>query len=100
MKTVRIISIWSKRHAGSTPFSYAIAVPNVPEKTLEEVLEWAFLCTIRDDRPHGHEVPSTSIGDIMVLDGESYMVVCTGFTRLTTQEADTLATRLTSRDAR
>ena len=103
--TVTIISIWSKieglegRLAGRTEnFQYDVEVPIfVGEDTHEDLLEKAFELTNRDDRPHGNRCCSTTAGDIMVIEGNHYLVEMSGFHKLYLRESEAIQ-KLTSRD--
>ncbi len=102
MPIIKIISIWSKIPGGegrrmnrSENFEYEVAVP--PAATVEGTLDKAFILTNQDDRPHGNRCCSTSVGDVMVLEGRHYLVEGRGFKELTPQESAAVQA-LTSRD--
>lgn len=85
MKTVRIISLWSDQRP---PFTYTVIVPK--ETSTEAVLDEAFAETNRDDRPHSQEVPATTCGDILLLDGQHYVVRGIGYEPISDAEVDRL----------
>lgn len=94
---VTIISIWSKapeigRHDNVT---YPVTV--IAGASDIETLEEAFNVTNRDTRPWANKVCSTSAGDIMVINGDHYLVEGHGFRKLTAEQSAKIQT-LTSRD--
>lgn len=95
MKTVTIISIWTKRDQRDPAFTYTVNVPEALDAS--GTLERAFALTNRDDRPNGNRCCATSAGDIMVLDGQAYLVEGVGYHAITPQESEAFQ-RLTSRD--
>ena len=84
---VTIISIWSKAPeiGRNSNVAYTVEVPT--QATAEATLERAFALTNQDDRPMARGVCSTSAGDIMVLDGEHYLVESCGYHKLTLAES-------------
>jgi len=92
---VTVISIWSKRSADASPFSYSV---EVNASSAKHALDLAFTATNMDDRPFGKQVPSTSVGDILVIDGQHYLVDPDGFSELTLEQSQFIQKRLTSRD--
>ena len=95
MKTITIVSIWTKPSATALPITYDVVVPS---GSLFDMLEAAFILTNQDDRPLGNKVCSTSSGDLMILDGEYHLVQASGFKVLSAAQAQTIMTKLTSRD--
>jgi hypothetical protein len=95
--TVMIISIWSKCPQEGYPENVRYAVTVMTGKTPRETLENAFSLTNKDDRPNPNHVCSTSSGDIMVLDGQHYLVENVGFKEITEAESEKIA-KLTSRE--
>lgn len=92
---VIICSIWTRRNATDVPARYTVRVP--VGETPTQTLEHAFVLTNRDDRPHGRSVCSTSVGDIMQLEGAHYFVDLVGFKEITPAQSLAIQ-RLTSRD--
>jgi len=95
---VTIISIWTKcaeLPGHENNYSYVVIVRRSGKPT--HMLDAAFYLTNRDDRPLGNRVCSTSSGDIMVLDGQHYLVEDLGFHKLTLVESEQIQ-KLTSRD--
>lgn len=99
---VTIISIWSKweglegkLRGRDQNFEYTVEVPVGP--TPEATMDQAFILTNHDDRPHGNRCCSTTAGDIMVLDGQHYLVAGEGFTKLSPVQSEAIQ-KLTSRD--
>ena len=95
---VTVISLWSKcegvrGHENNA--TYEVEVPAGGDHI--QTLERAFARTNQDDRPKGHEVCSTSSGDILVLDGRHYLVENSGYHELTLTESE-MVQKLTSRD--
>lgn len=100
--TVTIISIWSKweglegqLRGRDKNFTYDVEVPC--EATPTATLENAFCLTNRDDRPNGNRCCSTTAGDIVVLDGQHYLVAGNGYTPLSPAQSEAIQ-KLTSRD--
>lgn len=94
-QVVKIISIWSKADGSGSNYVYSIVVPNA--STPEGVLENAFRLTNQDSRPQRHVCYSTSAGDIMVLNGQHYLVERTGYAKITREQSHAIQ-NLTSRD--
>lgn len=95
---VDIISIWSKCQelpGHENNFKYTVSVRR--NGKAEHMLEAAFRLTNRDDRPLGGEVCSTSSGDIMILDGQHYLVEDFGYHKLTLAQSEQIQ-KLTSRE--
>ncbi len=99
---VAIISIWSKidglegsRAGRDKNFEYSVDVP--VGATPEAMLNAAYAITNCDDRPLGRQVCATTAGDIMVLDGQHYLVDRFGFTALTLVQSAAIQ-KLSSRD--
>lgn len=99
---VKVISIWSKMTGAEAALlkrtenhEYTVGVRK--GATADHTLEHAFHATNRDDRPHGTTACSTSAGDILVLDGQHYLVEGSGF-RAITEAQSTAIQALTSRD--
>lgn len=95
---VRIISLWSKCEGipgQEDNATYTVRV--IRADSAIGTLEAAFRVTNQDDRPRRHNVCSTSAGDIMVLDGNHYLVEGMGFRPLTLVESEKIQ-KLTSRD--
>ena len=95
MKEIGVISIWTKRTAEDSPVAYSVRVEEQP--TQEAMLDAAFVLTNRDDRPLWRNVCSTSIGDVLVLDNQPWLVDKVGFKRLTSAQFEAVKA-LTSRD--
>jgi hypothetical protein len=97
VSTVTIISIWSKAPEIDRPNNvvYDVIVPTGDNH--EDTLEAAFAMTNMDNRPMGNRACSTSAGDIMILNGEHYLVSRCGFTKLTLDQSEKIQ-KLTSRD--
>jgi len=99
---VKIISIWSKisglegRLMGRN-HNYEYEVTVTAAADVEDTLEAAFCATNADDRPNGNRVCSTTAGDIMVLDGQHYLVEPHGYREITEAESAQIQT-LTSSD--
>jgi hypothetical protein len=76
-------------------FTYEVQVPDgtVPQ----DALAHAYAMTNEDNRPHGKEVCSTSVGDIMVFDGRHYFVDMMGFKQVTLRQSEIIQ-KLTSRE--
>lgn len=76
MKTipVTIVSVWG---AG---FTYDVPVPS--SFSNPRALATAFRITNADSRPHADKVPSTSVGDLMRVRGQAYVVETNGFTEI------------------
>jgi hypothetical protein len=82
MKTVTIISVWSKRHKSEPPIRYdVVAQGDDAHSTLEDAFR---LTNVRSLPPR---VAATSTGDLMLLEGQHYLVEDVGFHPLTTSEA-------------
>ena len=95
---VEIISIWSKCKelvGHENNFHYTVIVRR--NGCSDHMLEDAFRLTNNDHRPLNHEVCSTSTGDILVLDGQHYLVEGFGFRKITHAESEQIQ-KLTSRD--
>ncbi len=102
MKTVTIISIWSKidglegkLHGRDQNFQYSVRVPE--GATAQQTLENAFVATNVDNRPNGRRCCSTTAGDIMILDGIHYLVAGCGFTQISLAQSEAIQ-KLSSRD--
>jgi len=67
------------------------------ETSPEATLENAFCLTNRDNRPNGNRCCSTTNGDIMVLDGQPYLVEGSGYSKLSPAQFEAVQA-LTSRD--
>jgi len=94
MKKVTIHSIWSKQAPTDRVFTYTVEVPE--GTTVMETLENAYCMTNMDDRPRRLEVPSTTAGDIILADGQHWLVENVGYHKLTPEEVAWISTRLTS----
>jgi hypothetical protein len=99
---VKIISIWSKWDClegvvtgRDQNVEYDVQVP-LGDTDLE-TLDNAFGLTNQDDRPLRHKVCSTTAGDIMVLDGQHYLVEGIGFAPITAEQSAAIQ-KLSSRD--
>ncbi len=88
-KTVTIVSRWTDN------FTYTVEV-NAGEPAA--MLEQAFAMTNRDNRPLGNKVCSTSVGDLLSVDGRRYVVEPCGFVEVTAEQAEAWK-KLDSRDA-
>lgn len=97
MSTVTIISIRSKAPeiGRYENVQYDVSVP--AGETSSRTLQFAFAATNHDQRPMARQACSTSVGDIMVLDGTHYLVDSDDFRTLTEQESEAIQ-KLTSRD--
>ena len=65
--------------------AYQVSVPNHPDRAV--MLDYAFCHTNSDDRPLGRQVCSTSVGDLMLVKGEYWLVDNVGFRMLDEQQA-------------
>jgi hypothetical protein len=83
LKEVTIFSLWTKaakNHVKAVRYSVQVPAGRTPQGTLEN----AFKLTNRDDRRD--TVCSTSAGDLMLLDGQAYLVEFGGYHPLTEAE--------------
>ena len=95
-KRVWIHSLWSKREASDRVFTYVVQVPD--GTTVQETLENAYCATNVDNRPNNQKVAATSVGDILLADGQHWLVDVVGFRKLTPQQANSICQNLTSRE--
>lgn len=95
--TVTIISMHSRayRPAPALPPQYTVEVERRDEAII--TLDKAWELTNREDRPRAKEFCSTSAGDLMILDGQYYLVEGGSYHPLTPAEAEA-AMKLTTRD--
>lgn len=89
---VTVVSIWSKHRDTDSPVIYTVEVDR--GATDEETLEIAFRQTNRVDgteliSTRDIKAPSTSVGDIMNVAGQYYMVDGCGFITITEAEYKT-----------
>jgi hypothetical protein len=96
MRQVTIHSVWSKEIHTDRVFTYTVQLPD--GTTVMETLENAYAATNVDNRPHRKEVPSTTAGDVILADGQHWLVEWTGFHKLTPNEAMFITSKLTSRE--
>ena len=78
-KSIGIVSRWTDN------FSYSV---EVPAGTVPAMLSNAWAKTNRDDRPLGNKVCSTSIGDLLIVDGRHFIVEPFGFTEVSAADAE------------
>ena len=88
MKIVTIISLWSKLRWPIPSVQYDVLARDGDVAT---TLEDAFATTNVDGRPMGKQACATTAGDMMVLDGQHYLVEPVGFHKLTEREAQAIA---------
>ena len=88
MKVVTIISLWSKLRWPIPSVQYDVLARDGDVAT---TLEDAFATTNVDGRPMGKQACATTAGDMMVLDGQHYLVEPVGFHKLTEREAQAIA---------
>ena len=87
MKVVTIISLWSTLRWPAPPVRYDVLAQ---DGDVEATLQDAFAVTNVDGRPMGKQACATTTGDIMVLDGQHYLVEHIGFHALTEAEAQAI----------
>jgi hypothetical protein len=85
----------SKLPGAAVPPHYLVEVPQRQEAryTLEE----AFVITNQDDRPCAKNICSTAAGDLMILDGQAYLVEGVDYYPVTEAEAEAIK-KLTTRE--
>lgn len=87
MKIVTVISVWSQQGRAAAPVHYdVLATDGYPSVTLED----AFAITNIDGRPMGRQACAITTGDVVILDGQHYLVEDRGFHPLTDAEAKTI----------
>jgi hypothetical protein len=84
--TVTIYSLWTQDMPGHRTIEYSVRVPAAA--TAIDTLDAAFALTNRDGRPRGREFLATWPGDVMRLNGQSYLVERGGYHALTQAEAE------------
>ena len=87
MRVVTIISLWSKLRWPIPPVQYEVLAQ---DGDVETTLQDAFAVTKVDGRPMGKQACATTTGDMMVLDGQHYLVEHIGFHELTEAEAQAI----------
>jgi len=87
MRVVTIISLWSKLRWPIPPVQYEVLAQ---DGDVETTLQDAFAVTNVDGRPMGKQECATTAGDMMVLDGQHYLVDPEGFHKLTEAEAQAI----------
>jgi len=78
---VTIISRWTDN------LVYSVTVAQGWGETVEDALHSAFNLTNQDDRPLRKQVCSTSVGDLMIVNGEYWLVDRSGMKKLDEQQA-------------
>ena len=87
MKVVTIISLWSALGRATAPVRYDVLAE---DGDVETTLQDAYVVTNVDGRPMGKQACATTTGDLMVLDGQHYLVEHIGFHVLTEVEAQAI----------
>ena len=68
----------------SPPLQYEVLVAH---GDIDEMLEQAYAMSNKDGRPLGRQVPATTPGDMLLLDGQHYLVEHQGFHKLNERQA-------------